>query len=196
MRIVTLDKYAYEEVNEFIKENQQIQIEVIERPSGFCNALEWLMPSAIVVYLTKPFFDAFFTEAGKDAYALFKSSLKKFVRKIKLKNEFGYYVTTNKQKEMRKLDFYYKVGDVHLKFLLCNSLDDDVQVAAVERLVEVIKPKYEKNLLTRIEEFQKQNRYSRHEIFLEYQPEREQWIFIDVFQRIKDKNIKLDQFNS
>ncbi len=184
---MTLDKYAYEEVNEFVKESQQTQIEIIERPSGVYNALEWLMPSAIVVYLTKPFFEAFFTEAGKDAYDLFKSSLKKFVRKIKLKNEFGYYVTTNKQKEMRKLDFYYKLGDVHLKFLLYNSLDVDIQVAAVEKIIEFIKPEYEKNLLTRIEEFQKQNRFSNHEIFLEYQPEREQWVFIDVFERIKEQ---------
>lgn len=188
MRIVTLGKYAHEEVNEFIKENQRIK--VIERPSGIYNAPEWLMPSAIVVYLTKPFFEAFFKEAGKDAYDLFKSSLKNFVRKIKLKNEFGYYVTTNKQKEMRKLDFYYKLGDVHLKFLLYNSLDADVQVAAVEKIIEFIKPECEIDLITKIEGFQKQNRFSQHEIFLEYQPEREQWEFIDVFEKIKEQQSK------
>ncbi|TCL38874.1 hypothetical protein EV210_103358 [Anaerospora hongkongensis] len=194
MRIVTLNKYMREEIDEFINENQCI--EVIERPSGIYNMLEWLMPSAIVVYLTKPFFEAFFTEAGKDAYDLFKSSLKKFVRKIKLKNEFCYCVTTNKQTETRKLDFYYKLGNVRLKFLLYNSLDADVQVVAVEKIIEFIKPDCEQDLIIKIEKFQKQNRFSQHEIFLEYHPEREQWEFIDVFERIMEQQRKARSVNS
>lgn len=37
---------------------------------------------------------------------------------------------------------------------------------------------------------------SHHEIFLEYQPEREQWEFIDVFERIKEQQHKARSVNS
>jgi hypothetical protein len=50
--------------------------------------IEWAMPTIIVVYLLKPFFEAFLKKFGEDAYELTKSRLKKFIiknRRIKVK---------------------------------------------------------------------------------------------------------------
>lgn len=38
-------------------------------------ALEWLVPTAVVVYLTKPYFEAFLEEAGRDHYGLLKGAI-------------------------------------------------------------------------------------------------------------------------
>jgi len=41
---------------------------------GARSALEWLMPTAIVAYIAKPYFTAFLTEMGKDHYAVTKKA--------------------------------------------------------------------------------------------------------------------------
>jgi hypothetical protein len=46
------------------------------RPGPFAG-LEWLMPTAVIVYITKPYFESFLGEAGRDHYQLLKKSLAK-----------------------------------------------------------------------------------------------------------------------
>src|SRR4051812_10695315 len=43
--------------------------------------LEWLVPTAIVVFITKAYFDAFLKEAGKDPYLLLKKALTKLTER-------------------------------------------------------------------------------------------------------------------
>lgn len=45
-------------------------------------AIEWLMPTAIVAYIAKPYFDSFLKEMGKDHYNLLKEGLKKLYSKV------------------------------------------------------------------------------------------------------------------
>jgi hypothetical protein len=50
--------------------------------------IEWALPTVVVAYLLKPFFEVFLQEAGKDLYLLTKSNLKKFIvtnRELKTK---------------------------------------------------------------------------------------------------------------
>ncbi|MCE1181726.1 MAG: hypothetical protein LWW81_05385 [Rhodocyclales bacterium] len=42
---------------------------------GIYAGLEWLVPTAVVVYLAKPYFTAFLSEAGKDHYQLLRKAL-------------------------------------------------------------------------------------------------------------------------
>lgn len=46
-------------------------------------AFEWIIPTAFCVYILKPYFDSFLSEAGKDHYNILKNGLKKFVEKAK-----------------------------------------------------------------------------------------------------------------
>lgn len=39
--------------------------------------LEWLAPTALVVFIAKPYFESFLTEMGKDHYNLLKKAVKK-----------------------------------------------------------------------------------------------------------------------
>ena len=41
---------------------------------GARAALEWLMPTAIVAYIAKPYFESFLSEMGKDHYAISKKA--------------------------------------------------------------------------------------------------------------------------
>ena len=69
------------------KPDFKIKIIKTENPGPYA-AIEWAIPTLIIAYLLKPFFETFLQEAGKDFYKLTKSELKKFilsVRKIKAK---------------------------------------------------------------------------------------------------------------
>ena len=49
---------------------------------GVRAALEWLMPTAIVAYIAKPYFESFLGEMGKDHYALTKNALAKLRARV------------------------------------------------------------------------------------------------------------------
>jgi hypothetical protein len=51
-----------------------VEVDAVE-PFGPVAGIEWLMPTAVVVLLAKPYFDGFLKEAGKDHYVALKEGL-------------------------------------------------------------------------------------------------------------------------
>ena len=61
----------------------RLELLVQSRPAGVPYAgIEWLMPTAIVAYLAKPYFESFLKEMGKDHYVLLKNGLKKIYSRV------------------------------------------------------------------------------------------------------------------
>jgi len=61
----------------------RLELRVQSRPSGVpFAAIEWLMPTAVVAYLAKPYFESFLKEMGKDHYGLLKDGLKKLYARV------------------------------------------------------------------------------------------------------------------
>ncbi|WP_170565359.1 hypothetical protein [Ruegeria atlantica] len=56
-----------------------LTVEVRPREGTIFASLEWTVPTLIVAYLAKPYFEAFLSEAGKDHYISLKSGLLKLV---------------------------------------------------------------------------------------------------------------------
>lgn len=56
-------------------ENLNLQIQARPAP-GPMAAMEWLIPTAVIAYISKSYFDGFLKEMGKDHYALLKTGLK------------------------------------------------------------------------------------------------------------------------
>lgn len=56
-------------------EQLDFQIQSREEDGPFA-ALEWLVPTAVIVYIGKSYFDGFLKEMGKDHYALLKAGLR------------------------------------------------------------------------------------------------------------------------
>lgn len=79
------DNLPAEYVADFIDSVQTDRLELLvkSRPSGVpYAAIEWLMPTAIVAYLAKPYFESFLKEMGKDHYGLVKEGLKKIYARV------------------------------------------------------------------------------------------------------------------
>lgn len=63
--------------------SEELELSVQARESGIPFAgIEWLMPTAIVAFLAKPYFESFLQEMGKDHYALVKKGLKKLYPRV------------------------------------------------------------------------------------------------------------------
>ncbi|MBN4082359.1 hypothetical protein JYT13_00970 [Mariprofundus ferrooxydans] len=65
------------EVQEFYDELKSSNFLVLEKEfdNVVYNSLDWLIPSAFVVYIFKPYFEAFLKEAGKDHYKALKKAI-------------------------------------------------------------------------------------------------------------------------
>jgi len=50
--------------------NERLKVKRIDTEHGIMNGIEWALPTIVVVYLAKPFFEAFLKEAGKDLFPI------------------------------------------------------------------------------------------------------------------------------
>ena len=55
-----------------------LYLEINKRKLGIWNALEWTVPTILVVYILKPYFESFLKELGKDHFEILKQWIKKF----------------------------------------------------------------------------------------------------------------------
>jgi hypothetical protein len=61
-------------VDEFLAEVQRdnLRVDVREQGSGVFAGLEWLMETAVAVYIVRPYLDSMLSELGKDHYKILK----------------------------------------------------------------------------------------------------------------------------
>lgn len=65
---------------------------------GARAGVEWLLPTAIVAYIAKPYFESFLSEMGKDHYSIAKTALKNLQARImeKFGDRLKFYSTSGK----------------------------------------------------------------------------------------------------
>ncbi|RZJ76927.1 MAG: hypothetical protein EOO45_00475 [Flavobacterium sp.] len=115
------------------------KVKIVKTEHGVMAGIEWAIPTAIVAYLLKPFFEAFLQEAGKDFYELTKSNLKKFVltnRALKYK-----YIaaSTSPEKLSKKYDQSVTVSlkaKVHPNILVTVLIDEDIAEEEANQMLE------------------------------------------------------------
>lgn len=69
----------YQPISDLHRPDFKIKINPFDM--GMMAGIEWMMPTAIVAYLLKPFFESFLSEAGKDTYKLATTKLNDFIKK-------------------------------------------------------------------------------------------------------------------
>lgn len=85
LAIIHLDSIPSDVFDEFrdtvITEGLELRIDSREDGGAFA-ALEWLLPTAVIAYISKPYFDGFLKEMGKDHYGLLKLGFQKLRSKV------------------------------------------------------------------------------------------------------------------
>jgi hypothetical protein len=74
--IVHIDSIPEEVFSEFVRTiaTERLKLDIESRENGEIYAgLEWLIPTAVIIYIGKSYFDGFLKEMGKDHYNLLKA---------------------------------------------------------------------------------------------------------------------------
>ena len=100
--------------SEFLEDvsNEKLLIKVESREQGRPYAgIEWLLPTAVVVYISKQYFGAFFKEMGKDHYLLLKKGLASLRARLigEKAQEVTIISTPGKTKKANKYSFVFSI---------------------------------------------------------------------------------------
>ncbi len=113
---------------------------------GSYAGIEEYLPTAVMVLLAKPFFDAFLKKAGEDSYELLKKALVRFVKKAaEINVESITSVLTPKKVDpsypfSRCIAIHSKLGNnPPVKFLIHTGKEEEYYSSAVSSLLEIIK---------------------------------------------------------
>lgn len=83
--VMYVDKFPADPFEEFAAglkhPNLNLQIEPREPPGPYAG-VEWMLPTAVIIFIGKAYFDAFLKEAGKDHYHLLAGAIKKLASKF------------------------------------------------------------------------------------------------------------------
>jgi hypothetical protein len=96
--------------------------------------VEWFLPTALVVYISKSYFDGFLKEMGKDHYLLLKNAL------IKIKSKLQEYKLTASKGKISKESIYtfsfsiYAEADNDQRFKLL--IQKDIAETEYEEIIE------------------------------------------------------------
>lgn len=142
------DELISEETIELNSSGLNIKIQKVENEPF--SAFEWVIPTAFGVYILKPFFDSFLSEAGKDFYILLKTALKKVAEKGK---QFNYKLISASQSTQKLSGNYNQSITVSIniqtknnrliKLLFDNNLDKDDWDNAIDQILEFVIENYE-----------------------------------------------------
>jgi|SRR6185312_8347882 len=106
--------------------------------------LEWFLPTAVVVYIAKSYFDSFLKEMGKDHYIVLKRALSNFGRHF-LFGDHRVYIASTKGKIDPSLPFSHSfsiVAEVRprvtAKLLLQSDLNDSGYLEAVGAFINFL----------------------------------------------------------
>ena len=122
-----------EEMIEVIKHpNLNLYIDKREKGEVFAG-VEWLLPTTVMLILTRSYFDAFLKEMGKDHYNFLKKSVLKIWDKVSGKKRQLKLTTTGTKGKSSKNQLYslafsimsQSIDEFHFKFLFEENLNTD-----------------------------------------------------------------------
>jgi hypothetical protein len=184
-----------EEIN-----SPNICIEINKRPTLVYAAIEWVIPTAIVAYVLKPYFESFLQEVGKDHYIILKNWLKKTVdngRAIKvttITSDYSPDKIVNQDNQSKSVSLILQTkNDKSIKLLFDNDLEKEDWDNAIDQLLEYAIEHYEKypndKLTDTIKGFEEDIRFK---IYVLIDKETKKLVFLDERQitrkRFEDKN--------
>lgn len=161
-----------------------LTIQKQSREIGIYASLEWALPTLVITYLAKPFFDAFLKEAGKDSYAALKSGILYL---------FEQYLGSNPEpRNKRRSQFFsiqfHDIQERSIKCIFPEPVSLDEYSKMLDDLYDLIIEDLESHSHGKLGQMiSKVDGYGAS-YFIEYCPETSRWIAIDTQKEIRSKN--------
>lgn len=120
------------------------------RPSGVPFAgIEWLMPTAVLAYIAKPYFESFLKEMGKDHYDLLKKGFKKLYERFAGPRapDVKIVATQGKSSKDQPYSLFFSVvaeapDGVRLKLLIPRPIEQTEYEIAISRFLDLVQSIY------------------------------------------------------
>lgn len=124
--------------------------ERVTRPSGAAFAgVEWLMPTVVLAYVAKPYFESFLKEMGKDHYDLLKKGLNKFYERFAGPRapDVKIVATQGKTSKDQPYSLFFSVvaeapDGVRLKLLIPRPIDQTEYEIAISKFLDLVQSAY------------------------------------------------------
>lgn len=120
------------------------------RPSGMPYAgIEWLMPTAVLAYVAKPYFESFLKEMGKDHYNFLKKGLNKLYERCvgPRAPNMQIIATEGKSIKDRPYSLFFSVvaeapDGMRLKLLIPRPLEQTEYEVAISKFLDLVQSIY------------------------------------------------------
>lgn len=120
------------------------------RPSGVpFAAIEWLMPTALLAYVARPYFESFLTEMGKVHYELLKKGLNKLYARVAGPDAPDVRIISKKGKTAKEQPYslFFSVvaevpNGVRLKLLIPKPIEAAEYEIAISKFLDVVQSTY------------------------------------------------------
>ncbi|MDO9040708.1 MAG: hypothetical protein Q7U64_00010 [Desulfocapsaceae bacterium] len=178
-----------------ILSNESCTVIVESRPDeGMFACAEWFLPAAVMAYISKPYFEGFLSEMGKDHYKLLKEKLTTLVNSIAKKQENEPILLVSSEKKLSKnnpfsqaFSFYADTNDGRkFKLLIPKYSVNSNYDSIVKEFLQYLEDYYANRKDLSDIGFDKTVKLASRDIFIHYNEETE---LIEWLDQRKYKNI-------
>jgi len=180
-------------------DHKSLDIKICRSEVTAWAATEWIIPGIIAVYILKPYFESFLSEAGKDHYQLLRKKLSELLGKAKDMKVQTISSTPKKLNSMntqsKAISFYFQISNgMKIKLLYDNELSLDVWIRATDELLKMIEMNYESGADDPISIYLKSiNNLKAKDIYAFIDPVSLKWRFIfDLGEFDRQNKLKQD----
>jgi muramidase (phage lysozyme) len=189
-------------VNDLLKVIPENEFQAKKEPReemGLMAAIEWAIPTLAVAYLLKPFFDAFLTEAGKDAYLTTKKALQTFIQQSRAIRMKWVAASSSPNKLSKTYDQSLSISlkaQVHsgltVTVLFSDRVSDEETPFMVEGAFQILEALYQECLKSSEGTDKATEKLSRNNLYLVVNFDEQRWELLDNKQiTAKYKNIHI-----
>lgn len=123
--------------------SERLECHVQARPDEPFATLEWLMPTVIVAYVAKPYFESFLKEMGKDHYAVLKDAFKRLYSRVAgpKSPEVSLVSAGGKASSEQPYSLFFSIvaegpHDVRFKLLIPRPIEEVEYAAAIDAFLK------------------------------------------------------------
>lgn len=152
-----------------------LQLKIESRPRGFYASIEWALPTLVIAYLAKPYFEGFLQEAGKDHYQALKKGILQLTHRL-----YGKHPERRERKRSLLFSTIVSLQDGRsLKFIFPEGVAIEKFETAVDSMHSLLSEHFASHPGDRITEIAEKLSNPSRSLYFEFDPEQETWVLLD-----------------
>ncbi|WP_110686072.1 hypothetical protein [Salinicola aestuarinus] len=164
----------------------RLQLKIESRSRGFYASIEWALPTLVIAYLAKPYFEGFLQEAGKDHYQALKKGILQLARRL-----HGKHPERRDRKRSLLFSTIVSLQDGRsLKFIFPEGVSLEKYEIAVDSMYSLLSEHFQMHPSDSITEIAVKLSSPSRSLYFEFDPEQEIWTLLDPLLEAQKEHAK------